>query len=216
MIQTLRIKFWERLALNAFATSRFDKARQAFEKILHLDPERQGVRYNLGLVQLSAKNFTAARDLFLEEQARHGDSLNVKKALAETAYRIGDRMTAQANYTAVAAMSHSQKEKAFCKQRAALCRDPESFSRTTTAHELLDQADGLLHKKDYDQAEKLFREACHQDPTCFQAFNNIGAIRLAQKDYPTARDFFLKADALVDMPAVTNNLKYIARKSFDR
>jgi Flp pilus assembly protein TadD len=74
----------------------------------------------------------------------------------------------------------------------------------------------LMQKKVYGDAEKLFRKACRLDPTCFQAWNNIGAIRLAQKDYPGAREYFLQADALVDLPMVANNLKYLARQGVGR
>ena len=74
----------------------------------------------------------------------------------------------------------------------------------------------MMQQKAYEGAEKLFREACRLDPTCFQAWNNIGVIRLAQKDYLGARECFLQADALVDLPMVANNLKYLARQSVEK
>jgi len=204
------------MALNAFATSRFDKAQWAFAKILELDPDRPGVRFNLGLAKVTAKKFAEARQCFQEELARHGDSQPLQKALAETAYRMGDRAAAREHYRNAAATSQSTKERNFCARRADLCEDLDAFAQAIKAHGLLDQADELLQNKNYERAEKLFRQACRLDPTCFQALNNIGAIRLAQKDFPGARDHFLRADALVDLPMVTNNLKYLARQGVAR
>ena len=214
MIRTLRIKFWERTALNAFTLSKFEKAQRAFEKILQLDPDRKGVYFNRGLALMSMQRFAEARQSFLEESSRHGDSLPLQKALAEAAYRMGDRIAARDHYSCAGSLTSTAKEQGFCEKRAAICASEGQFAQAMVAQELLDQADGLMLQKKFDHAEPLFQEACQLDPTCFQALNNIGAIRLSQKDYAGAKESFLKADELVDLPMVKNNLLYLAKRGF--
>ena len=214
MIRTLRIKFWERTALNAFTLSKFEKAQRAFEKILQLDPDRKGVYFNRGLALMSMQRFAEARQSFLEETSRHGDSLPLQKALAEVAYRMGDRIAARDHYSCASNLTSTAKEQGFCAKRAAICANEGQFAQAMAAQGLLDQADGLMLQKQFDHAEPLFQEACRLDPTCFQALNNIGAIRLSQKDYAGAKESFLKADELVDLPMVKNNLLYLAKRGF--
>ena len=80
------------------------------------------------------------------------------------------------------------------------------------AYDVLDQADAMLLEKRNSEAEAFFREACKLDPTCYQAMNNIGAILISRRDYAGARDYFLQADELVDLPMIQNNLKILARQ----
>lgn len=213
MIRMVQIKFWERLALNAFALSKFAKAQGAFEKVLALDPDRRGVRFNLGLTLLSSKRYAEAARHFQEEKFRHGDSLPLNQALGEAAYRMGNRVGAREHYRRAVDSSPSPKGKAFCARRALICGDEKSFSQAEKAQSLLDQADEMMLQGNFDGAEALFEEACRLDETSFQAMNNIGAIRLAKKDYAGARDYFLKADTLVDLPMVKKNLEYLAKQS---
>ncbi len=55
MFKEFRCNLAERRAFNAMADSKFLKAVKYFTKLLDLDPERQGVRYDLGLALLSGK-----------------------------------------------------------------------------------------------------------------------------------------------------------------
>ena len=212
MFRRLQIRFWQRRALNAFATADFARARQAFERLLALAPRQRGHRFNLGLVLLAEKDFAAARASFLEEQQLHGDSLPLAKALAETAYRTADRQQARTHYARCLGFEPTGKERAFCAQRLAICNDGQRFERAMAAQTLADRGDEMMGKKEFAAAAALFSESCSLDATHFQALNNLGAIRLAQKDYAGALESFRQADQLVDLPQIKKNLAYLARQ----
>ena len=51
--------------------NRLDDASTAYEKTLQLDPEYEGVRFNLGNIAMSRGNFEQAIELYRQEHARH-------------------------------------------------------------------------------------------------------------------------------------------------
>lgn len=80
------------------------------------------------------------------------------------------------------------------------------------AQALADWGDERMEKKEFAVAEALFSETCDRDATQFQTLNNLGAIRLARKDYAGALEAFRQADRLVDLPPIKKNLAYPARQ----
>ncbi len=212
MFQALRIKYWERIAFNAFTLAKFEKARQAFARLLELAPRRRGLRFNLGLALLAMKRYEEAWRCFLDEKAACGDSLPLDKALAETAYRMGDRAAARQYYSRALGKQPSAKEQAFCSLRVGICADADLFAQAMKAQAILDRADDIMQLSGFESAEPLLQEVCRLDQTSFQAMNNIGAIRLAKKDYAGALDFFRRAEKLVDLPMIQKNLAYLARQ----
>ncbi|MBD3275809.1 MAG: tetratricopeptide repeat protein, partial [Candidatus Marinimicrobia bacterium] len=51
--------------------NRLDDARAAYEKALQIDPEYEGVRFNLGNIAMSRGNYEQAIKLYRQEHARH-------------------------------------------------------------------------------------------------------------------------------------------------
>ena len=88
--------------------------------------------------------------------------------------------------------------------------DGERFEQALAAQALADRGDELMEKKEFAVAKALFSETCGLDATQFQALNNLGAIRLARKDYAGALEAFRQADRLVDLPRIKKNLAYLA------
>lgn len=66
-------------------------------------------------------------------------------------------------------------------------------------------------KGDYDLAIREYEKALRQDGSYFQAWVNLGNVRLAKKEYGKAREDYLKALAIrPDDPEATNNLAWAA------
>ncbi|BCR04902.1 hypothetical protein DESUT3_19710 [Desulfuromonas versatilis] len=208
----LRIKLLERSAFNAFALSQFDKAAAAFEKLIALAPGRRGGRFNLGLALLAGNQWDAALGYFRQEADLFGETFPLVKAMAEAAYLKGERAAAREHYERALGQADSPSERNFCSLRLAICGSPERFAQARHARGLIDQGDAHMLRREYDAAEELFREATRLDPTSFQAMNNLGAIRLAKKDYASAQEYFQMADKIAELPMVKKNLAYLAKQ----
>ncbi|WP_187170390.1 tetratricopeptide repeat protein [Salidesulfovibrio onnuriiensis] len=209
MITRIRLKIMERLAFNAFALSKFETALKHFESILRLDGQRKGIRLNMGLSQLSLRRFNEAVDSFREERERHGDSPALRKGMAEAFYRMGDRLSALEAYELAASRESSDKDSRFFAMRISICAAPELFQQAMQARSLMKEGDKLMLQKRFEDAEGIFKQVHDLDATHFQALNNIGAIQVSRKDYDNAKKNFLKADELVDLPVIKQNLVYL-------
>jgi hypothetical protein len=215
-VRRLRLGLLERTALNQFAQSRFDGAIRQFERLLALDPERRGARFNVGMALLSLGRPEEALRWFEDEAARFGDSLPLRMAQAEAAWRGGDRQRARAGYAAVLKLKPPDENRALAQLRLALCDDADRFREAMMAQPLVVQADGLLAEKRHAEAEELYARACALDESCYQAFNNLGALRLDRKDFAGARDALAAADRLVSLPRIKANLAYLEQRQQEK
>jgi len=204
------IRFYERQALSNLATSNFKRAEGLFKKIGKIDPYRRGVNYNLGLVYLSMKRYAEAEVYFLKEIEKEGKSYILVKALGDLYYIWAKRIRALDCYNSAYGLSVSEKDRNFLLERIRKCEDENVFSKVRLSLEHLEFGNKFLSKKRFDEAAEEFRKAMFFDDTNFLACNNLAVILMNyRREYTSALELFKKADFLVDLPVIKQNIKIL-------
>lgn len=209
MIKKLYTKYHERMAFNAFVSSRFEVAVKHFQRLRELAPQQKGLSFNLGMALLSLGRSDEALTNFDLEYKRHGNSHPLTAAMAEAYYRTGHRGKALKFFKEAQQAETVEKMQDFYRQRWAICKQRESYEQARQAQTLIQQADVHLHSRAFPEAEELYWKATRLDPTAFQALNNLGALYLSQEKIPQAHHAFEAADHLVDLPRIKSNLSYL-------
>ena len=188
------------MAFNALAKSKFLKAAKHFTKLLDLDPERQGVRYDLGLSLLSAKKYDEALAAFNEEERLYGGTYLLYSGMAEAAYRKGSRELAKMLYEKTLGMENQLpvKRQKLHKVRVAICEDDKRYADALVAFSLLEEGDAKKLEKRFQESEAAYNKALELDDTCYQAYERLGSLCLARKDYSGAVANFKQADNMID------------------
>ncbi len=196
----------ERLALNAFVGSDFDRAARLFDRIARLQPQRRGVEYNLGLCHLALGRHEEAHAALLRERERHGDSPPLSRSLADLALVRGRREEAADWYRQVHDTAPDEKQRRFAANRLRLCTDAGLFAAALRSSGENARGHELLAAGRFAEAEEAFRGALEDDPDNFLALNNLGVVAMnARRDYPEAAEWFRRAEALADLPVIRNN-----------
>ncbi len=212
LLNSLRARFHERLAMNSFVVSDFPRAERHLETVVRLCPERPGVHYNLGLVRMATKTYPSAEASLRQELTRQPGAVHVLRALADLAFLRGDRLTARDAYRQVAPKISQGKERALVELRIRLCDDEGRFAGAMEAAVRFEEGCARMQSGQHADAVQAFEETLKGDPTHFLAFNNLGVIAMnIDRDYSRAQTCFSQADALIDHPLVKGNLKKLAQ-----
>lgn len=200
MFKEFRCNLAERLAFNALAKAKFLKAVKHFTKLLDLDPERQGVRYDLGLALLYAEKYDEALGAFNEEERLYGGTYLLYSGMAEAAYRKGSRELAKMLYEKTLGMENQLpvKQQKLHKIRAAICSEEQRYADALAAFSLLEEGDLKKQEKLFEEAEAAYNKAFELDETCYPAIERLGALRMTQKNYKDAVAFYQQADGMID------------------
>ncbi len=214
MFKELRCNLAKRMAFDALAKSKFLKAAKHFTKLLNLDPECQGVRYDLGLALLSAKKYDEALAAFNEEERLYGGTYLLYSGMAEAAYRKGSMELAKMLYEKTLGMENQLpvKLQKLHKIRAAICSDDERYAAALTAFSLLEEGESKKVEKRFQESEAAYNKALELDETCYLAYERLGDLRLARKDYAGAVDYFKQADNMIDCRFLQKKLVAVNKK----
>lgn len=218
MFKELRCSLAERRAFCALAKSKFLKAAKHFQKLLDLDPERQGVRYDLGLALLFSKKYDEALAAFNEEERLFGGTYLLYSGMAETAYRKGSRELAKMLYEKTLGMENQLpvKRQKLHKIRAEICREEGRYGQALAAFELMYEGDVKKQERRFEEAETAYNNALKLDETCYPAVERLGDLRAAQKNFEGAVDFYKQADNMIDNELLQRKLAAANKKIKER
>ncbi|MFW5799711.1 MAG: tetratricopeptide repeat protein [Spirochaetota bacterium] len=216
LVKKLLIKYYENRAMNNLVENNFPKAEMYFQKVLDINKDKPGSYYNLGIVKLSMKKFEEAEDLFKKELQRNEDNYKVKNALADLYYIWGKKDEALKYYEEVYKIEPNEKQSKLIEKRIKHCKDDEAYEKVKESINHFEKGNKYLNEKKYEDALKEFENAISLDKTNFFAYNNIGSIYMNYYvDYDKALNYFEKANNIVDLPVIKQNInrirKYLAK-----
>lgn len=232
MLNNLRIRIFQRLALNCMAEQKFELAKNYFLKIIAIDPLRKGTYFNLASTCTYLKNFSAAEKYYFKEielftglnnlNFENLDQLDLEidpvnlfrvfKALAESAYKLSERHRAHEYYTICRQLSSTDKDRTFFSMRIDNCSSEESYANVEKSEEYLHKGIEKLSKKEYENALELFQGSFEYDKTNFIALTNISSLYShIYKDREKALEFLEQVDSIYDLPIVKANLNKLRK-----
>ncbi|RAI40737.1 tetratricopeptide repeat protein [Rhodoplanes roseus] len=206
MLKSLLLRACERIALNAMATARYDRAERWLRRMQGIEGETRRVLHNLALARLAQGDAAGAEVLLERLVDRDGESPAVLRALAEAAYLSGDRDKARTRLAAVLA-DPDCADRTLLGRRLALCEDAGAHAKAMAGKRDFAEGNRKLAAGDKDGALNAFRRAAEADPTDFVALNNLGTLLMNHAgDRVAAAKIFERAAALSDQPVLRRNL----------
>ncbi len=204
--------FWtERRAFNTFIDGDYEKSLSLFLKLQSIYPEKPGIEYNLGLVELALNHFTEAENYLLSALEKD-NSFQVLMSLADMYYLSGKRTKALLKYQLIVDDASDERTKLIIQRRINTCKKEEQYQETIKSWKLLEEGIELESSGDINSAARLYQQAFAADNTNFIAANNYGTYCMnSQKDYKQAQEYFRHADKLVFHPVIKDNLKKLKK-----
>ena len=169
-----------------------------------LSAETPAVQYAKAAIALQHKNPTEAKDWTTAAEKNFSPALN--KLFAESLYEIGwlEKPVGQtrAALELTSTSERTARTKAYAKTKFEEAEQAFQQRDLATALKALDEADGdpdqapylnlrgeiFMEKKDFNQAEDLFKKALRADPKYREAQYNLAQIPFKKKEYAKARD----------------------------
>lgn len=206
------INTYERVAFQSYTISKFAKADRFFRKILAIDPERDGINYNLGMVNFAMGNYDEALKYVLIERKHAGDRYEITRALSDIYWHLKDRENAYKYFKLSKEKALSDIDKNLMEKKMGICASDRSFVEALSAAKIFEEADKLMSEKKYDKAEELYLQGVEKDPSNFLAYNNLGVIAMnVRMNYPNAEKYLNAAYDLCNLKMVIDNLENLQK-----
>ena len=170
-----------------------------------LTAETPAVQYAKAAIALQHKNLTEAKEWTTTAEKNFSPALN--KLFAESLYEVGwlEKPAGQtrAALELTSTSDRIARTKAYAKAKFEEAEQAFQQRDLATALKALDEADGhdpdqapylnlrgeiFMEKKDFTQAEDLFKKALRADPKFREAQYNLAQIPFKKKEYAKARD----------------------------
>ncbi|HUX14259.1 MAG TPA: hypothetical protein VMW87_14620 [Spirochaetia bacterium] len=211
---SIRRKIVERFALNAFVTGDYERAEKYFLRLKSDEPDRLGADHNMGLVKLGLRQYAEAEAYFLRDRELFGGSYLRSRTLGDLYYIWGDREKASKWYSAALKESEDEVDKTLLRERVKICSRESSFAAVQESHRSFEAA--VLQQKsgELERAREMLELAVQQDPTNFQAWNNLGSVFMEDPARQTdAVSCFTRARAYSSIPAIVRNLEEAEKRA---
>lgn len=208
---------WTGLGIALQAQEAYDRAIDAFEQALRIDPSFASTHYNLGQVQMRLGRWKLARERFervLELRSGYLDdylwaaraSIEERRfsdaaAHLDAADRLFPADPQAPTLRAAIAIRRQDPGAALEHADEALRRDPED----PLAHSERAKALQLLGQE--DEALLAFRRACDFGPELFEPHYNVAALLLARGASESALPYLRRAYTLCPDPALRSTLR---------
>ena len=170
-----------------------------------LSAETPAVQYAKAAIALQHKNLTEAKDWTTTAEKNFSPALN--KLFAESLYEVGwlEKPVGQTRAALELTSTSDRTARTKADAKAKFEEAEQAFQQRdlATALKALDEADGhdpdqapylnlrgeiFMEKKDFNQAEDLFKKALRADPKFREAQYNLAQIPFKKKEYAKARD----------------------------
>lgn len=211
MLAELLKWFYRRIALNYMTEGKPEKAVRWYKKVEKIVPDSLEVLHNLGVLNLSLKNFTEAEKYLMKEINIYGESEIRCRIAGDLYYISGNRDKAGRYYgKALSLLQDESGDKStakFLRRRIKQCGERTSYEKALEGMRHYEEGLALYSKGEYMEALNSYNKAVQHDNTSFMALNAAGTLLMNNiKDYEQARSFFRKALDLADMPLIRQNL----------
>ncbi len=204
----------ERFALNAFVTGDYERAENYFLQLKNDNPDRIGVDHNMGLVKLGRRQYAEAEAYFLRDCELFGNSCLRSRTLGDLYYIWGSREKTSKWYSAALKQSEDEVEKALLRERVKICSDETAFAAVQESHRSFEAAVRFQKSGELAKARETLELAVQQDPTNFQAWNNLGSLFMEDPERQSdAVACFSRARTYSSLPAIVRNLEQAEKRA---
>jgi len=212
IINKFLIQTYERVAFQSYTLGRFAKADKYFRKIIALDPNRDGINYNLGMVNFAMENYPEALKYVMIEHRHAGDRYEITRALSDIYWHMKDRENAYRYFKLSKEKALSDIDKNLMERKMGICASDKSFVEALAAAKTFAEADKLMAEKMYDKAEELYLQGVEKDPSNFLAYNNLGVIAMnIRMNYANAEKYFQAAYEICNLKMVEDNMENLLK-----
>ncbi|MGD9807546.1 MAG: tetratricopeptide repeat protein [Deferribacterales bacterium] len=212
IINKFLIQTYERVAFQSYTLAKFAKADRYFRKIIALDPNRDGINYNLGMVNFAMENYPEALKYVLKERQNAGDRYEITRALSDIYWHMKDRENAYKYFKLSKEKALSDIDKNLMERKMGICASDKSYVEALSAAKIFAEADKLMSEKKYDKAEELYMQGVEKDPSNFLAYNNLGVIAMnVRMNYANAEKYFQAAYEICSLKMVEDNMENLLK-----
>jgi len=211
MLKNFRIWFYRRLALNSMTAGKTEKAEKWYRRLEKIEPGSLEVLHNLAVIYIGLKRYRESESYLAREIEIFGESDIRLRILGDLYYGEGNMEKAGKAYGRALAMFQKgggdKNTEKFLKKRIKNCGEKKLFAKAMEGARLFEEGSSRLKEGRHSEALDCFRRAAENDSSSYMALNAAGTILLnSEKDYNSARIYFMKALELADIPLVKNNL----------
>ena len=178
-----------------FLEKNYEKAKEAYEKAIELDPKDARAYNNLANVYYEEKDYEKAKEAY------------------EKAIELDPNFAGAYNNLGILYYKEKDYEKAKEAYEKAIELDPNFAIAYFNLANVYDE------EKDYEKAKEAYEKAIELDPKYAKAYNNLGILYYEEKDYEKAKEAYEKAIELDPNNAIAyNNLAnvYDEEKDYEK
>lgn len=221
MLDSVRKWLYERMALNNMTEGIAGKAEYWYKKLEVITPDSLPVLHNLGIIYISLKKFTEAEKYLTREIILYGGSEIRYRVLGDLFYLSGEREKAVDSYKKALDLlgitDSNRSGELFLRRRIRQCREKSSYAKAMDGMKYYEEGVIQHSKGNFTKALELYNKALENDNSSFLSMNAAGTLLLNNlNDYKSAKNFFMKALELSDMPLIRSNLALAEHKLKER